>query len=307
MTPPSRATSAGRAYLDLQKQARAARRPVDEYLQLYVLECFLARLASSQYAERFVLKGGVLLAAFGERRPTRDIDFLAQGQANDPETVLAAINEIASIDIDDGVAFDLTTAKAALIRDEEIYPGVRVTISTQLWTARPQFHLDVNVGDPIQPAPGMVEIPRLLGGELTVRGYPLAMVFAEKIVTAVARGTQSTRWRDFADIYLLARRHQIDGTQLADSIREVATHRGTELVPLSEVLDGYGRIGQGQWSAWLRRQQMMERLPDQFSEVVAAVVAFADPAITGTSARCLWLTGAAEWLPAPSPASAVPL
>jgi hypothetical protein len=79
MTPPSRATSAGRAYLDLQKRARAARRPVDEYLQLYVLECFLARLASSHYAERFVLKGGVLLAAFGERRPTRDIDFLAQG------------------------------------------------------------------------------------------------------------------------------------------------------------------------------------------------------------------------------------
>ena len=77
MTPPSRATSAGRAYLDLQKRARAARRPVDEYLQLYVLECFLARLSASPYARSFILKGGMLLAAFGERRPTRDIDFLA--------------------------------------------------------------------------------------------------------------------------------------------------------------------------------------------------------------------------------------
>ena len=82
MTPPSRATSAGRAYLDLQKRARADRRPVDEYLQFYVLECFLGRLSRSRYAERYVLKGGALLAAFGERRPTRDIDFLAQGQTN---------------------------------------------------------------------------------------------------------------------------------------------------------------------------------------------------------------------------------
>ena len=47
-------------------------------MQLYVLECFLARLGRSRFADRFVLKGGVLLAAFGERRPTRDIDFQAQ-------------------------------------------------------------------------------------------------------------------------------------------------------------------------------------------------------------------------------------
>lgn len=33
------------------------------------------------------------------------------------------------------------------------------------------------------------------------------MVYSEKIVTAVARGTVNTRWRDFADMYLLARRH----------------------------------------------------------------------------------------------------
>lgn len=57
MMPASRTTSAGRANLELQKQARAARRPVDEYFQFYVLECFLARLSSSHYSERFVLKG----------------------------------------------------------------------------------------------------------------------------------------------------------------------------------------------------------------------------------------------------------
>ena len=114
MTPASRTTSAGRAYLGLQKQARAARRPVDEYLQFYTLECLLARLSASRFAERFVLKGGVLLAAFGERRPTRDVDFLAQDQDNDPEAVLAAMNASA-----------ISTAEAApsQVRVAQITPG----------------------------------------------------------------------------------------------------------------------------------------------------------------------------------------
>lgn len=44
-----------------------------------------------------------------------------------------------------------------------------------------------------------------------VLGYPLSLVHAEKIVTALSRGAKSTRWRDFADICQLARRHSVDG------------------------------------------------------------------------------------------------
>jgi Nucleotidyl transferase AbiEii toxin, Type IV TA system len=52
------------------------------------------------------------------------------------------------------------------------------------------------------------------------------MVYSEKIATAVTRGTVNTRWRDFADMYLLARRHPVDGTQLRHSVHEVARHAG---------------------------------------------------------------------------------
>lgn len=72
---PTRATTAGRAYLDLQNLARKQRRPTDELHQIYALEGFLARLAVSRYADQLVLKGGVLLAAYDTRRPTRDIDL----------------------------------------------------------------------------------------------------------------------------------------------------------------------------------------------------------------------------------------
>lgn len=207
MTAPSRATSAGRAYLDLRAKARGDRSPVDELLQLYILESFLARLAESRFADQLVLKGGVLLAAFGERRPTRDVDLQAEALDNDEDNVRTVICEVANLRLDDGVAFDVDGATAAEIRDVDAYSGVRVTMSSELATARPHFHVDVNVGDPITPAPQELHIPRLLGGEVVVRGYPLVMVHAEKIVTAVARGTVNTRWRDFADVYLLSGRH----------------------------------------------------------------------------------------------------
>ena len=45
---------------------------------IYVLERFLARLAESEYADRFILKGGMLLAAWDARRATVDADFLAR-------------------------------------------------------------------------------------------------------------------------------------------------------------------------------------------------------------------------------------
>ena len=295
MTAPTRATTGGRAYLDLRKKARQDRRPVDELLQLYVLESFLARMPAAGAADRFVLKGGVLLAVFGERRPTRDIDLQTQSIANDPATVRTAITDIAATSLDDGVIFDTLTATARVIREEDQYPAVRVSMTATLATARPSLHVDVSVGDPITPEPQIVHLPRVLGGTIAVRGYPLAMIQAEKIVTAVARGTASTRWRDFADIYALARHHPVDGTELGTSIREVARHRGTRLAPLSNVLDGYGAIGQQRWEAWRRKQRLDDRLPSQFSEVLVAVTAFADSAVIGTSDGRSWDPATGEW------------
>jgi len=295
VSAPTRATTAGRAYLDLRKLARKNGRPVDELLQLYVLEAFLVRLIDSRFAERFVLKGGVLLAAFNERRPTRDIDLQAQAVENDMETIRAISCEIAAIAVDDGVIFDVGTVNAELIRDEEIYAGVRVTMQARLATARHQFHVDTNIGDPISPAPKNVRLPRLLGGEIRLRGYPIAMVHAEKIVTAITRGTVNTRWRDFADIYMLSRRHAIDGAELVRSIHRVAEHRHAQLVPLAERLAGYAEIGQQRWAAWRRRQRLEDRLPERFGDVVSAVVDFADPAIVGSAKGCSWDPVAGVW------------
>ena len=89
MTRPSRATPSGRTYLDLLARARLEGPPADELLTLYVLERFLYRLSVSAYRDRLVLKGGMLLSAFGQRHPTRDIDLLGKAISNDPAAVAA--------------------------------------------------------------------------------------------------------------------------------------------------------------------------------------------------------------------------
>lgn len=222
MTRPTRNTEAGRRYLDLQREAKRTGRPTDELIQFYTLECFLDRLGHSAHADRFVLKGGVLLAALDARRPTRDIDFAALALENSAAKALDVVREIGAVTLSDGLVFDTGSPTAETIRDEDQYSGIRITLSGTLSRAAVRLHIDINVGDPIWPAPQSVELPRLLGGVLVVKGYPLEMVLAEKLVTAIARGTTNTRWRDFLDVYTLIRRHSVDAQTLRSSMQRVA-------------------------------------------------------------------------------------
>lgn len=94
MSRPSRDTVGGRAYLDLRARARREGRPTDELLVLYILERFLFRVSISDYRDRLVLKDGMLLAALDERRPTADVDLLAEAIDNDIESITAMVREV---------------------------------------------------------------------------------------------------------------------------------------------------------------------------------------------------------------------
>ncbi len=294
---PTRATVAGRAYLDLQNLARRQGRPTDELHQIYALEGFLARLVVSPYADKLVLKGGVLLAAYDTRRPTRDVDLQGRYISNDTDQVLEIVQTIARLDLDDGLLFDADHATAEAIRDEDIYSGARVTLTGELSAARLTFHVDVNVGDPVWPAPQRTVLPRLLDGQIVLAGYPLSMVYAEKLVTAVQRGVANTRWRDFADVYTLARRHDISGDELATAVHQVARHRQVRLLPLAQVLDRYPALAQQRWAAWRRKHRLNDRLPERFADVLDAVIAFTDPAISATVPDRVWRADDGAWLP----------
>lgn len=271
----------------LQRQAKGEGRTTSEYLRLYALEGFLLRLANSKHNSKFVLKGGVLLAAYELRRPTADVDFAGIEISNEVESVRRLVAEVASTvlpaGLDDGLVFDLDDIRAETIREGDELSGVRVRLVARLATAREPFHVDVNVGDPISPAPADISLPRLLGEEpIRLRGYPLEMILAEKIVTVLQRGQASTRWRDFGDIYLLTRRHIFQANELRQALQAVADYRHVELSSLDDALDGYAEIGQARWAAWRRKLKLADILPANFGDALGVLEVFAGPILTGS-------------------------
>lgn len=291
----SHATPEGDAYLKLRKLAAEQRRPTDEMLNLYALEGFLDRLTQSSHVEKFVLKGGVLLAAFATRRATRDVDLHADSMSNDAKHIQAVVSSIANFPIDDGLIFDTAGASSEVIREEDEYSGVRITMPCTLATANVTFHVDVNVGDAVWPEPELVEIPRLLGGTINIRGYSIEMVLAEKIVTAIQRGTANTRWRDYFDVYQLSHEPTIRETTLRGAIATVSGARSAVIAPLAETLIGYADIAQSKWAAWVRKQGLEERIPLDFGTALNWIIDFVDPILGSEVRNRLWKAESGSW------------
>ncbi|HEY0260634.1 MAG TPA: nucleotidyl transferase AbiEii/AbiGii toxin family protein [Lacisediminihabitans sp.] len=294
-----RGTPAGDAHLAIQRLARQTGGDVQELQTLYVLESWLARLAVSAYRDDFVVKGGVLLAAFATRRPTRDIDLRASGLPNDVDEVAARARAIADHELPDGVVFESDSVTASSIRDDDLYAGVRVKLVGRLGRSRLTIGIDVNFGDPIWPQLSLVKLPRvvqLVGQQsVVVLGYPLTMVLAEKVATAISRGEANTRWRDFADLYTLIRGHSVRAEELAGSLETVATYRGVELLPLAPALAQMPQSAQSKWRAWRSRVRREHDLPLEFTDVLRSVAGFTDPILTGL-AEATWDVRSATWI-----------
>lgn len=299
MNRPTRQTAAGRAYLDLQNEARRTQRGTQELLTLYGVERWLARLSRSPYAEDFILKGGMLLAAFGQRRPTVDVDTLARNVAADEEAVAARVAEIAQLaDPDDGIEFFTDTISTRTIRDEAAYAGVRITMQARLATAAIKFSLDVNFGDPVTPAPQVVKLPSLRPDNppVQVLGYPIETVLAEKITTAITLGPANTRVRDYADIHTLTGAHDLDLDQVREALERTARFREATIQPLSAAVGDLADRRAATYTAYRTNLGPDgDHLPEQFADIVNNAIAFADPITTPPAQTARWQSGTRRW------------
>jgi Nucleotidyl transferase AbiEii toxin, Type IV TA system len=244
--------------------------PTQEYLIRHTLESFLDRLIRTSHAGDFVLKGGVLLAAYGARRPTKDADANAVSADVTDGSLTQVARDIATVDVDDGVVFDLDTISVQEIREQAGYPALRVRVAVSIGPWKGAAAWDVSTGDPIVPPPRKVTIDRILGEPITLLGYAPETTIAEKGVTILERGITSTRWRDYVDIVQLARQG-IQADELLRSARAVARHRGVTLEPVAPHLAGYGAVEQAKWAAWRRKEHLEsaceEKLDDQITLV----------------------------------------
>ena len=272
----------------LLNQARAKARPFQELLQYFAMERFLYRLANSSVADRFVLKGALLLTVWQAplSRPTMDID-LAGRTSNELDHISEVVRSVCKVRTEpDGIEFDPTSIEIARIKEGAEYEGVRVTFTATLARARIPMQIDIGFGDVIVPAPTQVEYPTLLDFPAPVLlAYPKETVVAEKLEALTKLGLLNSRVKDYYDLALLSRTYPFVGSTLVDAIVATFRHRKTviEKEPIGLTETYYADPARSlQWLAFLRRSRFVEQ-PDDLKQLVVEVRRFAIPVLTAAS------------------------
>lgn len=252
----------------------------DVLLTRYVLERFLYRLSRSDFADRFVLKGAMLVTTWFDEphRPTRDIDLLGFGDPS-ADPMLAVFRSICSIQVDDGVVFDLDGLRVDQIREELEYGGLRLRTTATLAGARIPVVADVGFGDATEPGLEEIDLPVLLDQPPPhLRCYPRETVVAEKFQAMVMLGLANTRLKDFYDVWMLSKAYEFDADRLAQAIAATFQRRKTEIP--AETPDAFtdtfvnDAAKRRQWGAFIRNMTIE---PAAFEAIVSDIAGFLMP------------------------------
>jgi len=274
----------------LKNLARDSHRPYDELLRYFAIERFLYRMSRSDHADRFVLKGALVIYAWdlSGGRPTRDIDlrcFMDGGLAS----LLDAVRVICVQPVvEDGIVFDPQTVRGEVVQEQVQYPGAQVLFEAFLGRSRVPMRLDVSFSDVIVPEATTVGYPALLDMPAPkLRAYPLQVIVAEKLHAAVILGEINSRMKDFYDLWLLSRTQQFDGNALAKALTATFERRATPLprTPLAALGEEWLDAKRDLWAAFVRRLPLSHHAPEDLDEVLRVVVQFVEPALQAAAAR----------------------
>lgn len=271
----------------LLNKARAEKLDYNLLLTRYALERMIYRLSISAERDRFLLKGALLFDLWFDvpHRPTHDADFLGFGSAEIPQ-VEAVFRDICRIEVDDGIVFDPGSVKAAEIRKEANYAGIRVTLMGMLDKARCPVQADIGFGDAVVPGPDEVDYPVLLAEMPAphLRVYPRYTVVAEKLEALTSLGMLNSRMKDYFDLWVLAKYSEFDRQILIKAIAATFDRRQTRIpngVPIG-LSDEFANdsLKEKQWNAFLRKNSIA---PKPLSEVVTDLRDFLMPVLTSAA------------------------
>ena len=214
--------------------------PAQVILQNYMFERLLVRLSVSEYKKKFVLKGGMLVAAIVglDNRATMDLDTTLKNLPLTPDSIRSALESITAISFDDGVSF--TIGMISPIREDDVYGGYRVILHARFDTLLIPMSIDFSTGDIITPHAIPYRFTEIFDDEKSYElwAYNIETVMAEKVETILRRGVFNTRPRDFYDIYILATTQRFDKKTFRDALAATAVHRGTteQITNIPEIL-----------------------------------------------------------------------
>lgn len=262
--------------------AKGTGRSFNEVVQHYALERWLYRLSRSEYADRFVLKGALLLRVWDAPvgRPTRDIDLLAR-TSNDLDSIRRMVAAVCGTSVeDDGIEFRGDFVATERITEDAEYQGVRATFHGSLGTVRCPMRVDMGFSDVVTPGPVEIDYPTILDQPAPhLWAYNRQTVIAEKLEAMVKLGELNSRMKDFLDVWTLASSQAFSGPVLIEAIRATFARRGRVMeVSAPCFTEGFARLDAkaAQWRAFVRRGELT-KAPSSFPEVWQAAMAFLRP------------------------------
>lgn len=211
--------------------SKAKGQSFDLVLTRFALERLLFQLSQSPHADRFVLKGAMLMMSWFDdpHRGTRDLDLLGFGDPSEA-AMLATFQDILSQNVEDGVVFDPDTLRVDRIREELDYGGLRLRAIASVGGARINLTIDIGFGDALEPGVELLDYPTLLDFPAPrLRAYARETVIAEKFQAMVALGRANSRMKDFYDIWILSRSFAFEDDRVARAIAATFARRGTEI------------------------------------------------------------------------------
>jgi hypothetical protein len=271
----------------LLAQARNEQWDFQRLLLRYASGRLLWRLAQSEFADRFILKGAQLFVLWADQphRATRDLDLLGYGE-DSPESMIRVFQAVSAIpsEPNDGLVWHSSRIKVEAIKGEMSYGGQRVQLLATLANTRIPLQIDVGFGDAVSPAPRSMDWPELLDlPPASIRTYPPETVIAEKLEAMIKLDLANSRMKDFHDLHWLSRNMEFDGEVLAEAVRRTFTCRKSSL-PL-EVPTALSRAfwkdpdKQVQWGAFCRKMSV-ENLA--LKDVIEELQAFLLPLLQKT-------------------------
>ncbi|MAT33526.1 MAG: hypothetical protein CMK06_00025 [Ponticaulis sp.] len=252
----------------------------DLVLTRFALERLLFRLSQSPHADRFVLKGAMLMMSWFDdpHRGTRDLDLLGFGDPSE-DAMLATFRDILTQDVEDGVVFDPDTLRVDRIREVLDYGGLRLRAIASVGGARINLTIDIGFGDAMEPGAEVVDYPVMLDLPAPrLRAYARETVIAEKFQAMVALGRANSRMKDFYDIWILSRSFSFDDDRLAQAIAATFARRETAVpTELPDALTPAFAADEQKQRQWRAFVEDLSISPGELDDVIEGLSVFLMP------------------------------
>lgn len=270
-----------------------------EALTYYGLERTIYRISISEYADNFVLKGGIFLyALFGRNyeRATTDVDLLAQRISNGSKEMKSVFQKIFSRDVDDALVFDVDSITVEDITEFKEYHGLHVSFVGYLDRTKIPISIDIGFGDVIYPETVKMDFPVILDMESPrVNAYSLETSIAEKMEAIIHNGYLNSRYKDFYDIYVLSKKYVFSYAELRNAVIQTFENRKTPMTMDSAAFSDEflnDPVHQTRWKSFLKKKKALIQV--SMSDAMDWIKAFVRPLFEGTE-KTRWNPEKGNW------------